>query len=466
MVVMRIRLSDPWRWNGTIDRGPYALLGVVLVIVKYEIDRIVSLALTGKSMPPWSYWVPGDVFGSVARDVDSAERALVMLLIALPFLWSGVVLTLRRLRSVEQPQLLVLLFFVPALNVLFFLLLCVLPARAGELEPGRGPLRSSFLDRLIPRSTAGSAAMSLAIVLPITTGLVFLSAATLGSYGWGLFVGLPFFLGLASALLHGYHEPRSLGACVGVASLATLMLAGILLAFAIEGVICILMAAPIAIALSLFGASIGCLIQSRPRSRRDASQSLLSLSIAMPLLIVVEHLHPAEPEVFEVVTSIDVGAPAEAVWKQIVSFSELPPPRELVFKSGVAYPMRAEIEGQGVGAVRHCVFSTGPFVEPIDVWDEPHRLEFSVSAQPHAMQELMIWTGAEPPHVSDYLLSRRGRFQLVELSGGRTRLEGTTWYTHKIWPAAYWRIWSDWILHKIHTRVLEHIKCQAERAGQ
>jgi hypothetical protein len=325
-------------------------------------------------------------------------------------------------------------------------------------------LKPSFLARLIPESRFGSAAMALLLVLPITSGLVYLSAARLGSYGWGLFVGLPFCLGLASALIYGYHGPRTLIGCLAVSLTATLMLAGILIGFAIEGAICILMAAPIAAAISSFGAFIGYLIQRGPEGGRAAPPVLYSLSLSMPLVMLVDHFVPREPPLFEVVTAIEIDAPPETVWNQVVSFSELPPPKELLFRSGIAYPMRAEIHGHGIGAVRHCVFSTGPFVEPIEVWDEPHRLEFSVSAQPHAMKELMPWPGAEPPHVSDYLVSRRGRFELEPLEHGRTRLVGTTWYTHKIWPAAYWRIYSDAMLHMIHRRVLEHIRVQAEKA--
>jgi hypothetical protein len=41
-------------------------------------------------------------------------------------------------------------------------------------------------------------------------------------------------------------------------------------------------------------------------------------------------------------------------------------------------------------------------------------------------------------------------------------LEGTTWYINKIKPGFYWKLWSDFIVHKIHNRVLEHIKVQAE----
>jgi hypothetical protein len=43
-------------------------------------------------------------------------------------------------------------------------------------------------------------------------------------------------------------------------------------------------------------------------------------------------------------------------------------------------------------------------------------------------------------------------------------LEGTTWYEQSIWPQAYWKPWSDYLVHAIHRRVLEHIKTETERA--
>jgi hypothetical protein len=48
------------------------------------------------------------------------------------------------------------------------------------------------------------------------------------------------------------------------------------------------------------------------------------------------------------------------------------------------------------------------------------------------------------------------------LGGGRTRLEGRTWYTFDMQPQAYWTLWSDLAIHKIHRRVLGHIKQLAE----
>ncbi len=108
------------------------------------------------------------------------------------------------------------------------------------------------------------------------------------------------------------------------------------------------------------------------------------------------------------------------------------------------------------------MFSTGPFVEPIEVWDEPHTLEFSVSAQPPSMREMSPYPLITPPHLENFLVSRRGRFLLEELPGGKTRLEGTTWYTNQMWPEKYWSVFSDEIIHRIHMRVLEHIRRRAE----
>ena len=72
----------------------------------------------------------------------------------------------------------------------------------------------------------------------------------------------------------------------------------------------------------------------------------------------------------------------------------------------------------------------------------------------------------QPLHLAGYLRPERGRFELTALPGGRTRLEGTSWYRNEMWPAAYWRQWSDPIIHRIHRRVFEHIKTLAEQEAR
>ena len=195
---------------------------------------------------------------------------------------------------------------------------------------------------------------------------------------------------------------------------------------------------------------------------RNPTASLCLVVLLLPLSGAVEHITHAAPPLYQVQSSIEISAPPSVVWRKVVAFSEIAPPDELIFRAGIAYPIRAEITGHGAGAVRRCIFSTGPFVEPIETWDEPHLLRFGVTENPAPLNEMSPYGKIQPPHLHGYFVSHQGQFLLTELPGGRTRLEGTTWYTDAIWPAPYWRIWSDYIIHRIHMRVLMHIKQEVE----
>ena len=80
------------------------------------------------------------------------------------------------------------------------------------------------------------------------------------------------------------------------------------------------------------------------------------------------------------------------------------------------------------------------------------------------MNELSPYPSLHPPHLDGFFRSRHGQFLLTALPDGRTQLDGTTWYDQNLWPNRYWRVWSDYLVHRIHLRVLEHIKAEAEAA--
>jgi len=468
-----MRFADLWLWDGKVGRGKYAAVGLIGAAIKYNSDRLVAAFLFKLNVTFSIYWAP---LGKAARlnHLSSTEEKFLatILLMSIPFLWVGVAMTVRRLRDAGQPVWLVVLFFIPVINLLFFLALCALPPgeRREESEgaPWPGP---SGLGGLIPTSPLGSAVLS--IFLTCALGLVFLTLGTLviGAYGWGLFVALPFCLGMFSVLLYSYHSPRDLGKCMSVALLPVGLLGVVLIFVAMEGVICVLMAAPFALGLAALGGMLGYTIQTHHWRPKQTPAMLSIVILLIPASFGIEHAAALQPPVFMVRTAIEVNAPPEKVWNQVVAFAEIPPPKELLFRAGIAYPIRAEISGHGVGAVRHCIFSTGPFAEPIEVWDEPRLLKFGVTANPAPLNELSPYGNIQPPHLHGYFVSKQGQFLLTALPGGRTRLEGTTWYQHTMWPAAYWHLWSDYIIHKIHLRVLEHIRVaveepQASRPGR
>jgi len=465
---MKVTFAELWRSSGTIDRGSYALVGLIGFTLKHNVDRLVATYVFHRPWGLFNYWVPvRDVARITALHSGDARFLETMIVLALPFIWVGVALTTKRLRSANLPSPLVLLFFVPFLNLLFFLLLCLVPARNSATTELRTewPKGSAFA-RIIPESVLGSAAISLLFTVPAGLAMVLIGVQLLTNYGWGLFVALPFTMGFTAALTYGLRQPRSLGGCVGVACLATALLGLALLALAVEGIFCLVMAMPIALPLAAIGGTFGYLVQRRRWLQQGTPAFLSVLLIFVPGIQWMEHVAAPVPSVYIVRSAIDIKAPPEKVWKQVIAFAEIPPPREWMFRAGIAYPIRAEILGSGPGAERHCVFSTGAFVEPIEVWDEPRKLKFSVTSNPAPMEEWTPYSHIEPPHLHGFLVSNGGQFLLTTLPNGGTRLEGTTWYRHKLWPAAYWRLWSDAIVHRIHLRVLRHIRDEAENGAQ
>jgi uncharacterized membrane protein YhaH (DUF805 family) len=459
-----MRFANIWQWEGRVDRTTYATVGICAFALKFLLDWLVVTRLFDRRWNLLSYWRPfGAISGLHGLSADDRIFAAAMLFLALPFIWLGLAMTVKRLRDAGEPTWLAALFFAPIANVAFFLALSAKPSSVSAISEEGAPWPAShFLDRWIPRSPAASALLSIAVTALL--GFVFALAGTemVSQYGWSLFVGLPFCLGLFAVLTYSYHEPRRFAECVMIAVLPIGMLSAILFFFAMEGVICLLMAAPLACILALLGGVVGFVIQAAHWGRKHAPAIFGLVCLLTPGFYGIEHFTRPQAAVFELKSAIEINAPPQKVWDKVVAFAEIPPPQETLFRAGIAYPIRAEITGHGPGAVRHCVFSTGPFVEPITVWDEPRLLRFSVSANPAPLNELTPYGHIEPRHLQGYFESHQGQFLLTELPGGRTRVEGTTWYSHSMWPETYWHWWSDYVIHRIHMRVLEHIRLKAE----
>ena len=225
-----------------------------------------------------------------------------------------------------------------------------------------------------------------------------------------------------------------------------------------------MMLAPFAILVSWLGAVVGTNIADERRGQRQRKQ-IAGCLLLLPLFAVAESKLPDNAQ-YLVISVVEIDAAPEVVWHNVVDFPPLAGPEPWLFRWGIAGPKGARIDGRGVGAVRRCDFTTGSFVEPITAWDEPRRLAFDVTDQPEPLFELTPYREIHPPHLKGSFRSSRGEFVLEPLPNGRTRLTGKTWYRLDLAPAAYWTVWTDWIIHRIHLRVLEHVKALAESQSE
>lgn len=461
---MRLDLSLLWTWHRTIDRVPYLLTGVLLFLVKFVIDWTIATQGFGQSWSPLNYLVwPNDRVLQVF-DLADPERwfAVTMLLVSLPFVWTGVILTLHRLRAAGLPLSLLVFFFVPLVNLLLFLVLVLLPTREARpvvAVPQPVPRPFEPLRRVHQRVAGGShwrsGLAALAITVPLAVLAVVLGAHVLQSYGFTLFVGAPFALGMFSVLLFGFSRPRPLGECLLVA-LAALGLAGLaILAFAIEGIICLIMAAPIALFLAFLGALVGYAIQARPWLNEQTGSILLALLAAVPALMAAESVQEHQeqlnvPDRLETVSSTAVlDASPEEIWETLLVMDALSGEKPFLLQIGLPVPKRCTLDGVGVGATRTCHFHTGVIEERVTCWEPAHRLDLHI-----------VRTTLPGRH---WLRFESASYVLDVQSPNQTRVTRKTTIASKLHPDWYWRYFEVMGIKAEHDYLLASLAAATKR---
>lgn len=468
----------------------YAFWGFTLMLFKYGAELLLIWLNGGEIYGPLAFIMP---FNSLRVQAIAGAPQWVtwfILLWSVPFVFCALLLSVRRVVDIGLNPWLAMWILCPFVNLFFMGAMCLAQTQEPKIEKAIRrleplepkcldtaeddiPIEPNLVKEIDPVETQESANYestttvlntigTMVAGLGITIMLLLASIYFLGEYGASIFFSAPILLGV----ICGYtqtHQTRNAHtsgamAAIGVACGSILLGCGLLVVLAFEGVICILMALPIMLPAAAVGGLVGHLIAISTTAR---GPSWMVILVLMPTSTAIEHAL-TRPTMFEVVSVVEVDAPPEKVWQQVVAFPDITSPPGLLFQLGVAYPIRARIEGTGPGAVRYCEFSTGDFVEPITTWNPPHHLAFSVEQQPCPLTELSPYEEIHPPHLDGFLRSHQGEFRLFELPSGRTKLEGHTWYSVDMYPQLYWKVWTDSIIHTIHYRVLDHIRTVSE----
>src|SRR5262249_8143943 len=139
---------------------------------------------------------------SLMRAKGDAVFPFTMLLIALPFVWLGLAMTVQRLRDAGRPLWYACFFFLPVINFPALLVFSAYPSvQQQPCKDEAAPWPNVRpLDRWIPRSKWQSALIAIGIAVVLGFLLTMVGTQVIKSYGWGLFVALPFCLGLFTVL--------------------------------------------------------------------------------------------------------------------------------------------------------------------------------------------------------------------------------------------------------------------------
>jgi len=366
--------------------------------------------------------------------------------------WALAALAIRRARDAAINEWWAAAAILPPLQPLLVLILSLLPSRAGPSSPSR--VTSDARARITVEAFQGACAgVGLTILAVATSTLVF------GVYGSGLFVVSPLIIGAVTAYI-GNRRSDIGGRATWALVKSAAVLAGLaLLALALEGLICILVIAPLWLLISAIGGLIGrAIARATHRPPRSTSAAL----VVIPLVYALEAIFPASVS-FENQVSIDIKAPPAAVWRSITAMGHIEEPPGLLFRLGLAHPLSGRLVGEGVGAERHGEFSTGIAVERITEWIPNHRLGFVVLNDVPTVRELSPYHHVHAPHVVGYFATTLASFELEDRGAHMTRLTLRSTHVLRLEPTLYWLPLVNWVVEENKARVLRHIRVLAER---
>ncbi|MDB5034614.1 MAG: hypothetical protein JWQ98_1855 [Chlorobi bacterium] len=260
---------------------------------------------------------------------------------------------------------------------------------------------------------------------------------------------IPFVMGLAA--VYGWRKAdltvwRLIGwtcANFGVVVIVISFLLG-------EGVFCLLIIAPLVLALMAAGTWIGKLL-----FKRDKTALNVSLVAVIALFMFLDLMSPHYHRTMVGDTILIHASPSE-VWRHVVAFPEIRrAPSFWFFRIGLPMPASTTVEGYRKGAGRKCIFNNGlVFDEVMTEFEPDHRLTFDIIHQP------------EDPEIMGHITLQRGQFILTDNGDGTTTLTGNSWYLLHAFPAWYFDIWATSITRNVHLRVMEHIRDLSEAQGK
>ncbi len=432
--------------TGRITVSFYAFAGPMLLLAQ---NGLVAGAywFEGQALDPdLSFWLLPLRRLAMMPGLSATEAALAFIL-SLCLTWLLAIVSFRRAFLSGFGFGVAAWTLVPALQIAAVAVLTLLPFRRQEKDAEERPERN--VSHILQGVLVGATIIVFAVLV---------SAVTFGAYGWGLFVLTPFLVGATTAYTVNRQIPIESGDTIALALAAAGLGSLMLLMLALEGFACIILVAPLAAILAIFGAVIG---RSVALMRFKRGNPMMSVALLPAVFAFEAAMPPQLPIVAQ--EDIEISAPPALVWEALTDDGPIAVPPGLVARAGLAFPLSARIIDGQVGGERQGIFSTGVARERITVWNPGRALAFQALTQPPAMEEMSPYRQVHAPHVHGYFDTEHTQFRLTALPGGGTRLEIEAEHVLRIDPVLYWEPIARWAIRSNVRRVLRDLKAKAER---
>lgn len=440
-------------FRGELGRGPYALAAFALFGSQHLVV-VSAFRLQGRT-PLFDFWFFLSPLRSLAGIYQGSPPLLAVSFAYFALAaWVLSALSFRRAADARLNGWIAAFVVAPIVQVAAILFLCAVPPRRQAAEAAPDSLVTIVAERDWAAAAQGVVAATVLTLFAVAVG-----ALIFGVYGYGMFLVSPFVVGAMTGYFANRHRDVGKRRTMEVVVLAAVVSGVALMVAAFEGIVCLVMAAPIGIGAAMVGGLLGRAIAGR--SGHSAPHTL-SVFVLLPLVFTSEWLLPLSTY-FETVQTVEIDAPPNIVWQSILHMDMSREPISLPSRLGLAYPLRGEIVGEGVGSLRRGEFSTGTAIERVTEWEAGRKLAFVVEKDVPALRELSFYKHVHAPHVIGYFMTTYTSFELVPLPDGRTQMVERTSHEIRLEPILYWMPLARWVVDQNNARVLDHIRRQAEK---
>ena len=264
-----------------------------------------------------------------------------------------------------------------------------------------------------------------------------------GAMGQVLFLLLPFATGFATALVA--HRRNIVPASLIV---AFVICSAILIATQLEGLVCLLMSAP----LIAFGMTVGALLGIFFRkhvidvSRTPRFLNLVVLLVLPLFLMGADKLEKPSRRTSRAETftsALVLHSPPEKVWNAIKTMDRVNGHKGFLMRIGLPVPVSCSIDREEVGGKRKCYFEQGYIEELITEWDPPHSMKLEITA----------WDVPGRPWLDFKDASYKFQYE-----NGETTMIRTTTIVSRLMPAWYWQPLEELGVQTEHEYLFEAVK--------
>ncbi len=272
----------------------------------------------------------------------------------------------------------------------------------------------------------------------------------------------PFCVGAVSVLVAADRKHIGLGRQVGISVVSMLLFLLAMFLCLLEGLICLVLVAPVFIVASIIGGVVAGLVNNH----YQVGKSTLGAFAVLPLLLapIEAHLPPGSSEQV-VSTSIEISTSPEEVFDQLAAVEDIKP-EELGFSFvhliGLPKPIEAQMNGEGPGSVRTSRWQKGvQFQEVITEWNRPLALHYRFHIPPGSVPREALDRHVELG--GEYFTVIDGGYDLARTEKGMTVLTLTTRFQNRSQLKLYGDLWGRWVLADFHHSILGLMKSRAEK---